>query len=74
MERNMKPNPDIVKILSVREGIRYNTEGKPETVFNVNYETDEHYIGRVIIPAKGLTKSLIMDKIKQNMMGRRVIL
>jgi len=70
----MKPNPDIVKILSVREGIRYGTEGKPETVFSINYETDEHFIGRVIIPAAGLTEKIIRDKIKENMMGRRVIL
>ena len=70
----MKPNPDIVKILSVREGIRYTTDGKPETVFAVHYETSEHFIGKITLHAKGLTESLIMDKIKENMMGRRVIL
>lgn len=70
----MKPNPDIVKILSIREGIRYGTEGKPETVFAIHYETDERFIGKITLPAKGLTEKTIIDKIKENMMGRRIIL
>lgn len=67
-------NEPIVRILSVREGIRYSPKGKPETVFNINYETDDHFIGRVILPAAGLTEKLIRDKIKESMVERKVIL
>ena len=70
----MKPNPDIVKILSVREGVRYAVDGKPETVFAVHYETDEHFIGKITLPAKGLTETLIRDKIKENMKERRWVI
>jgi hypothetical protein len=70
----MKPHDDIIRILAVREGIEYGLDGKPKTVFNINYETDDHFIGRVIVPAAGLTQKLIMEKIRDSITERKWVI
>ncbi len=70
----MKLQEEVIRILAIREGIEYGVDGKPKTVFNVNYETDDHYIGRVIVPAAGLTEKLILEKIRDSIKERKWVI
>ena len=70
----MKPQEEVIQILAIREGIEYGVDGKPKTVFNINYETDDHFIGRVIVPAAGLTEKLILEKISVSIAERKWVI
>jgi hypothetical protein len=56
-----------VKIVDMKERVRFTAPGKRETDVDVAYETEKGYRGTVTLAKKGLTEEKVIEVIREDM-------
>lgn len=63
-----------IKIVDIKERVKFVAPGKRETEVDILYETAKGYVGTVSLPKVGFTEEKIREKIKRDMQTQEALL